>query len=39
MNNPNNEKVHFSKTAPSEILWTVLEQLFEEEIPTRTAQE
>lgn len=39
MDNPNHQKVNFLKTAPSEILWTVLEQLFEEEIPTRTAQE
>ena len=39
MNNPNHQKANLSKTAPSEILWTVLEQLFEEEIPTRTAQE
>jgi len=39
MDNPNHQKANFSKTAPSEILWTVLEQLFEEEIPTRTAQE
>ena len=39
MDNANHQKAHFSKTAPSEILWTVLEQLFEEQIPTRTAPE
>jgi len=30
------EQTHFSKTVPSEILWTALERLFEERIPALT---